>query len=162
MMNESEQKLFDALVRARLAADRLGPATDQVTETIAKIERALEEARFGVSGSIGLRSEAWEMDDETRSSEVQLAFRKEGKRWMLMIDSQNPYDDEHWQSTPLVNASRELRVLAVQKLPDLVDALANAAEARLAEVTDAQRRADDLLAALAADPVASAVKEKKP
>ncbi len=102
------------------------------------------------------------MDDETRSSEVQLAFRKEGKRWMLMIDSQNPYDDEHWQSTPLVNASRELRVLAVQKLPDLVDALANAAEARLAEVTDAQRRADDLLAALAADPVASAVKEKKP
>jgi len=141
MTDQGHNRLTEALARGRAAADQLNSATDQLTETIAKIERALEALRFGVEPSIEILREG---DQVTH-----LAFRKDGKRWMLRIDSAvNPMGCEDWQSIPLVNARRGLRVLAVNRLPDLIDAMVSAAEVRLEEVENSRRSAEVLLKTL--------------
>lgn len=65
-----------------------------------------------------------------------------------MIDSGPNDEPEHWSSIPLINASRELRVLAVDRLPELVEELVADAEKRIAEVEAKQATADALLATL--------------
>lgn len=151
MTDERASALSEALARGRKAADQLGSATDQLTETIARIERALEDLRFGVPASIEILSEHYADDGIEFEELAHLAFRKEGKRWALFIDSAtSPCSEEEWTSTPLVNASRELRLLAVEKMPTLIDAMVEASEKRLAAVSEGQKRADALLAALTA------------
>jgi hypothetical protein len=151
MTKEKTEGLSELLERGQKAAQRLAPATDKLTETIAQIERALTEQRFGSSASIELSSDT-EYDDDTGypiyMEFAALAFRKEGKTWRLMIDSGIAGEPDTWTSSPLINASRELRMLAVDRLPGLVAALVDDAEKRITEVEAKQATADALLATL--------------
>jgi len=150
MSEEKPQGLSRILERGHKAAQRLVPATDKLTETIAQIERSLSEQRLGSRASVLLSSQDILDDDENyRGTEItNLAFRKVGKVWRLMIDSGPDDAPEHWSSIPLINASRELRVLAVDRLPELVEELVADAEKRIAEVEAKQATADALLATL--------------
>lgn len=150
MSREKTQGLSEILERGQKAAQRLAPATDKLTETIAQIERSLTEQRLASRGSVMLSSEDVEDDEGNhRCTYVTcLAFRKEGKVWRLMIDSGSDEDPEVWKSIPLINASRELRMLAVDRLPELVERLVDNAEKRIAEVGAKQVTADALLATL--------------
>ena len=150
MSEEKTQGLSKILERGQRAAQRLAPATDKLTETIAQSERSLSEQRLGSRGSVLLSSQDILDDDENyRGTEItNLAFRKVGKVWRLMIDSGPNDEPEHWSSIPLINASRELRVLAVDRLPELVEELVADAEKRIAEVEAKQATADALLATL--------------
>lgn len=151
MTTEEAKRLSEALARAQKAAGNLKPATDQLTEKLAKIERALTDLRLGVTASIELKSEDVE-DDGGRhyGTEVTaLAFRREGKTWKLMIES-GMTEDEHWHSIPLLNASRELRLLAIDRMHVLVERLAEQTEAQVQEVELHRAKADALLAQLQA------------
>ena len=151
MSEEEADRLSAALSRARKAADNLGPTTDQLTETIAKIERALTEQRFGVTASVALKSEA-RVDEDGNDFGAELtllAFRKEGKNWKLMIESGVVGDEpDAWHSMPLLSASRELRLLAVDHMHELVDGLADRAEEQVEEVERRRAKAEALLAKL--------------
>ncbi len=164
MTDERVSELSEALARGRKAAERLGSATDQLTETIAKIERALEDLHFGVNASIELAEGRYEEDEDDPIFEptLRLSFRKTAKRWTLMVATATDPSDDEWTVSPLVNASREVRLLAVEKLPELIDAMVKEAEWRLKEVETAQQRADAVLGTLTevqapAKPVATAI-----
>lgn len=144
--------LVEALARGVRAAETLGAETDALTETLAQIERALDEMRLGVSAFVTLRTEEDEVDHPTIHSvttTTALSFVKEGKRWMLAIATTHDLDDE-WRFAPLVNASRELRLLAVEKLPELIEALMTEAERRFEEVRQGHEKARAILDALVA------------
>ena len=81
MSEEKTQGLSKILERGQRAAQRLAPATDKLTETIAQIERSLSEQRLGSRGSVLLSSQDILDDDENyRGTEItNLAFRKVGK-----------------------------------------------------------------------------------
>jgi hypothetical protein len=143
--------LSAALARGVNAAASLNTATDSLTETLGQVERALVELHLGVGASVTLRSEVIDLSDENRPpvfAETLLRFGKTGKRWTLtLVETLDGMpEDEH--ETPLVNASREDRILAVTKLPELVEALVLRAEERLAEVNAQREKAQEVLAAL--------------
>lgn len=164
-MNDSPdaERLSEALLRGQKAAEELGAATDQLTEALLQIERALAEQRLGVSASVRLQT-THGFDENSGDEEVDLddlSFRKEGKRWSLFIDSgpEHPCGPGDWHSIPLANASRELRLLAVEKLPELIDALVRNAESQLAEIHAGRAKALGVLETLKAT---RRSKEKKP
>lgn len=142
--------LSAALARGVDAAASLNTATDSLTETLGQIERALVELHLGVEASVELRREHIDVGNDhggTISEETHLRFGKSGKRWTLSLMSSHDLMNE-WHETPLVNASREDRLLAVTKLPELVEALVLRAEERLAEVNAQREKAQEVLAAL--------------
>lgn len=144
--------LLAALARGVDAAASLNTATDSLTETLGQVERALVELHLGVEASVELRRETIEVEDgklPDLHEETHLRFGKSGKRWSLSLMSSDDVTD-HWHETPLVNASREDRLLAVTKLPELVEALVLRAEERLAEVTAQREKAREVLDALVA------------
>ena len=144
--------LSAALARGVDAAASLNTATDSLTETLGQVERALVELHLGVEASVELRREDIDVGEDHGGpivEETRLRFGKSGKRWTLSVMRSHELMDD-WHETPLVNASREDRLLAVTKLPELVEALVLRAEERLAEVTAQREKAREVLDALVA------------
>lgn len=115
--------------------ETLATVTDGLTEEIALLEREVSELRLGVSESIPLGN---------KGPPLHLWFRKEGKVWRFMVVG------ETVNAIPLINASRELRLIAVDHLPELIAKLVDSSRSRVAVVqdkTDAVRALRDSLKA---------------
>jgi hypothetical protein len=91
----------DILDRAVRARDALNEATDRLNEALGRAERALVERYKGKAAAI-------EYD-----SKRALMFWRKGARWGLYVV------DEHGNSVPLLNASRDTRIETAALLPDL-------------------------------------------
>ena len=63
------------------------------------------------------------------SSGILAPFRKEGKTWRFVLVNGN-------NTTPLINASREARLMAVDHLPELIAKLAESSRSRVTRVHD--------------------------
>lgn len=109
----------------------LDSETDKLNELLAKAETAIGEMRMGVCARVPF-------------SGRELSWEKHGSQWMLMV-----YFDAV-QKTPLLKASRELRVSAVEHLDELVVALMKEVARQETEVRDAVLAADAFLARLEA------------
>lgn len=115
-MSDLASKLREAL----RDSEGLATATDELTEEIALLEREVSELRLGVSESV-LIGEV--------GSQYPLWFRKEGKTWrFVVVNGAN--------AIPLINASRELRLIAVDFLPELITKLVESSRSRVAHVRD--------------------------
>lgn len=115
-MTDLASKIQDAL----RDSGGLATATDELTEEIALLEREVSELRLGVSESVLIGDEG---------SRYPLWFRKEGKTWRFVLVNGN-------NTTLLVNASREARLMAVDHLPELIAKLAESSRSRVARVQD--------------------------
>jgi hypothetical protein len=123
----SPPSFADLLARARGIAPQLGSATDELNAALTRAEKAIASLRLGVTASVTL-SEQREEDAPYTRLEC-LTFGKDGAHWRLLIERGIEDEPETWTSTPLVNASREVRVLAADRLPELLEKLiANAEE----------------------------------
>lgn len=115
-MSDLANKLREAL----RDTEGLATATDELTEEIALLEREVSELRLGVSESIEIGNE---------NPPRHLWFRKEGKTWRFVVVNGT-------NSILLINASRELRLLAVDLLPSLIAKMVESSRARVTEVRD--------------------------
>jgi hypothetical protein len=116
-MSDLASKLHEAL----RDSEGLATATDELTEEIALLEREVSELRLGVSESVLIGDDV--------SSRCPLWFRKEGKTWrFVVVNGAN--------AIPLINASRELRLIAVDFLPELITKLVESSRSRVAHVRD--------------------------
>ncbi|HYO58054.1 hypothetical protein [Archangium sp.] len=128
------EELAGVLERARAIRPRLAKATDKLNQVIEEAEKALAALQLGVRGEVNL-----DFDEESgwyRS----LVFGKEDKVWRLLIETGDCVVGEIHSTTPLVNASREIRLQVIGKLPELVQKMMEAAEeeVRRVEATVAQ------------------------
>ena len=143
--------LMKLLERGRKAKERLAPATDKLTETIAHIERALAEQHLGVEARV-------EMDRETIYDDAGallgtsvdfVAFVRLKKSWRLVIESEIEGEGrDGCEQMPLINASRKLRLRSIDVMPLLISKLVEAAERAVAEVELKQAAAERILTSL--------------
>ncbi len=124
--------LEQALAQARAIAPALANATDTLNKRIVEAEDALKDLGLGVSTSITLFADEDGAGDD-------LCFMKWDKTWRLMVVDN---DNETWE--PLINASREARLRAVQLLPLLVEKLISDAQDELKKVEEATQLATHL------------------
>lgn len=115
-MSDLASKLREAL----RDSEGLATATDELTEEIALLEREVSELRLGVAESVLIGEEG---------SRCPLWFRKEGKVWRFVVVNGN-------NAIPLINASRTLRLLAVDHFPELITKLVESSRSRVTEVHD--------------------------
>lgn len=130
---------------------RLSMLTDQLNESLLNLERALTEARLGVSAEIVIVSpdEAFPRP-ALRIPPANLRFGKEDGAWRLTIV--HP-DGRH---EPITKGSKMHRIRAAQRVPELLEAIIDSAERQVTEFTEASK----LIQSLTAE-VTKAI-EKKP
>lgn len=121
--------LSDLLARGIKAARELGPATDNLTEELALIERELSELNLGVSASVSM------------GQGERLEFCKEGAIWRLVVEHKG-------SRNLLINSSRQHRIDAVPLLPALIGALVVETEKKLGEISTPLRKVASLRAFL--------------
>lgn len=139
--------LSDRLDEMRKAGGTLGAMTDELNAKLGKIEKAIARLRLGVSASIDIPA-------VSSSGEVPcLAFSKYGNAWQLVVE----FPDG--QVVPLLNASRELRLLAADHVAALVQELVKRTGEESLAVKLRLRKLDELIGVLddKDEPVAEAV-----
>lgn len=135
--NPPSAGLAEALARARALKPKLEGATDEMNRSIQEVEAALIALQLGVRASVTLVSDTNREFGWTWYRT--LVFGKDAKVWRLLIEEgrdDHPEDDVY---TPLVNASREVRLQATEHLPELVRELVKTAEAEIARVEEATK-----------------------
>jgi len=141
----SAKGLADALARAREVRPKLSEATDKLNAALVNAEQAIAALQLGVRASVtmysGPDSDPWYTN---------LVFGKDGKAWRLFVETGHDFHDGESDSTPLTNSSRELRLRAVQLLPELVHELIRAAEREIQRVEDGTSEICSLVATLTA------------
>lgn len=131
-MNDAEKEALAANLREGLAsAAQLASATEELTEVLEQVEDTLAELRLGVRASVPL------------TPDRVLSFERQSRMWRLVITGPG-------YETLLINASREVRMLAASRLNLLVAAMANEAAKMITEVRQAKGEAQEYLAALRA------------
>lgn len=115
---------------------QLGENLDRLNQALLEFEEALYIKGWGVSHSVEMTVEM--------TSRARLSYRKRGKQWGLFLEveaSETPI--QH-----IIEASAEMRLLAVAHLALLVKGLEKAREARIQESAAAIQTVTDLQKAL--------------
>lgn len=146
MVDAPADPLRESLQRARRVAPQLAAATDAVNDALECVEQALATLNLGVTASVNLDPNPSARDDWQQY----LRFGKDGSAWRLMLESgPDSGDAEDWSQSPLLSASKEVRVGAVERLPALVDKLVEVAEEQVGRFRAAASKAQALAAAIA-------------
>jgi hypothetical protein len=112
-------------------ASEFNAAMDELNAALAVAETALTDLHLGVSASVFIREGLF------------LTFKRTSTGWHLCID----HDDA--MSQMLLNCSRETRLRAVEKLPELYDELIKTAKIQIDEVREKTLQVDAFVAAIA-------------
>jgi hypothetical protein len=119
-----------AMISFRARAEKAKAELDANTEDMNQSIEGLEAALFGLG--LGVAASAT-LDDDGGWIQL-LRFQKEGKTWRLMVGSGDAHDDREFQYSPLVTASRWVRLKALEMVPELIEAL----------ITETERQAEQI------------------
>ena len=125
----------EALSRAVVGRNELNSVTDGLNKEILVAEEAMRSQLSGVTASVLLSSD--------EDGEVSLAYGKYGAEWRLLIEKTGPGGEGVADVVPLPNATRQVRVRAVEHLPALIKKMAAIIEADLSEVRSAKDKVAD-------------------
>lgn len=143
--NSVTPTLGASLARARQVGAKLASATDKLNASLSAIESELAAMGLGVTASVVMQKISY--DDRPWSFLKCLGFGKLNREWKLFYECGDDDGDE-WDSTPLLNASREIRLMAVDHLPALIDELVKTAEGEIAGVAAKATELEKLAAAV--------------
>jgi len=137
----------------------LNEASDQLSKQIAEIESALNEYKLGITAWVELKKEKelTEPAEDGARLEVtiveQLGYGKHKGKWGLLVTSYcEEFDGENSNESFLRDAPRETRLAAVDKLPELLKALAQEGAKVTEEATKKAAQAKEIAAALSKKP----------
>jgi hypothetical protein len=117
--------------KARVTAAKLAEKSNELNDVLLKAQDAIAALRLGVSASVLMHIE------ETNAAETYLSFERYEGKWSLTILEGHPAFEE-WSTTPLLKASRRLRMEASKLLPALVDKLMEQTEKEIGEVDESK------------------------
>jgi hypothetical protein len=136
-VSDRAKRLADSLIRAREASSHLEQETEGVNGVITRAESMLANLRMGVAASVKL----W---DDGNGHFTYIGFGKVDKVWRLTIETGWEGDDEI-DVSPLANASRQIRLEALDLLPDLVNELIKESEREVVNVAKKRASAEQFL-----------------
>lgn len=127
----------------------LNSISDDLNDAIDRAESALARLGIGIDARVQLTRDP--VDYGGYWYEM-LALTKYKGEWRLLLESgADGMDAREWREKPLGQASRHLRVLALQKLPELHGKIAAAAGERLTEIQSVLEVTDAFLDVLEED-----------
>lgn len=138
-------KKIPAAEQARVLRPRLAAATDALNKKIADFENALATLKLGVKASLAFER------DEFDSAGRDLLFQKWGKDWRLVVRTFDEAVDKQDYDL-LENMRRETRLAAVERFPELLDALILAGEAEVERINTSANSIERLIAEIGTKP----------
>lgn len=127
--------LAEALSRARVLSAEMSSATDELNASLGEVEKAIADLKLGVTTQVLMK------DDFPWSAH--LSFGKEQQVWRLLYLT-GVEGDDGWKTTLLVNASRAVRLDAVDFLAPLVDQLVKTASSEVENIRTKTKAVKDL------------------
>jgi hypothetical protein len=149
-------------------ARKLNANTDALNQSLEEIQNKLNALGLGIEVWLGQSLHQSDMDDVLDEREVptgereyyadELGYGRHGDKWALLVRNRRtviaPADDPRdpdvrtvfgpTDQQPLLNASRKLRIAAVDLIPALVEGLKAAAASALASIEKAKKLADTI------------------
>lgn len=131
------------------ASQTLNEASNKLTEQIKQIEESLGSYNLGIVTWVDLRKTTEEIDPSVPQIHrvERLGYSKRNGKWALYASSsvEEFEDDESWL---LRDAPRDLRILAVDAIPRLLEAMVAKAKELTVEVTSKTERAKTIAQSL--------------
>jgi hypothetical protein len=121
---EAASKIQANLKQLETSAHALNKLSDQLTQKVAEIEGTINSLNLGVTTNV--RIESWSNEEGTSTSLWRLAYGKESGKWGFVIEHISEdlnYGHEEYSSWPFKDSPREQRINAVDKIPQLLEAL---------------------------------------
>jgi hypothetical protein len=115
------------LKKACAAAALLAQKSDELNRILLDAEEVLASLKLGVIARQVLDEE------DASGNETALVFQRWGGKWCLTIEHANEFTGET-NTVELPKVSRELRIEAARRLPDLLDRLLEGADSELGVV----------------------------
>jgi len=147
-------KIDSTLKKLASVSQSLNQASDLVTARIGEVESALREYKLGVEAWVDIRrwydegqftDGSWYRLGRTR----RLAYGKKDGKWGLLTYIIAEESDEYEEFAFLREAPRDLRLNAIDKLPELLDALVEKAVQTAQEASRKAEKAGHIAAGLA-------------
>jgi len=132
------------------SAAALNAASDQLSKPIADLDAAIKNLNLGVSCWVRIGS--WGDEDSSWEGVNQLGYQKIAGRWGIAVstyttDGGEPENRESWL---LGEAPRQLRLKALDHIPELLEALVKETEKTTKQIQSKVAQARELAAALTA------------
>lgn len=145
-----------SLKQLSVLSKSLNEASDELSKHISGIESALNQFKLGiwawVRQPILTETELSEPDDKGQRYEFDyhydLGYGKHNGKWGLLVSHYWEGDDEDQKVVFLRDASREVRLKAMDRIPDLLDVLAKEMSVVTQETSKKASEAKELAAAL--------------
>ena len=145
-----------ALKQLTSLSKNLNEASDELSRQIATVESALNALNLGtwawVYEPTMTEAELSEPDAKGQRYELNyvhtLGYGKHKGKWGLLVSSCWDYDDENAEITPLRDAPREVRLKAIDKIPELLEALVKEVAALTEEASKKASQARELASAI--------------
>jgi len=149
----SSTNVSSLLKQLSSASQTLSAASNKLTEQIKEIEVSLASYNLGVVTWVELRRTREELDPSVAYVDRvdSLGYSKKHGKWGLYVSS-SIEEVEHYEWWLLRDAPRELRILAVDAIPKLLEAMVVKAKELATEVAGKTDRAKALAHSLRAKP----------
>jgi hypothetical protein len=149
-------KVETSLKQLSLLSKSLNEASDELSKQISAIESALNQFKLGiwawVREPVLTESELSDPDEKGMRFELnyhyQLGYGKHNGKWGLLVSYFWEANEEDAEIEFLRDASREIRMKAMDKIPDLLDILSKEMSALTQEASKKASEAKELAAAL--------------
>jgi hypothetical protein len=142
----SVQSSFQELAAA---ATRLNKVSDQLGKAVASLDAALAKLNLGVTTWVAY--DKWS-DEEGRSYGLtRVGYAKIGSKWGIAIRSVEGdafHGDEEHAEWLFNDAARDLRLRAIEHIPDLIQELIEQVNATSSQVSEKVKVAEDLAVAI--------------
>ncbi len=147
-------KIQSTLKKLASVSQSLNQASDQVTSRIAEVEASLREYKLGVEAWVDL----WQWEDTCSDTDgkhlmmlgrtQRLGYGKKDGKWGLLtyIDAEES-DDRH-EFAFVREAPRDVRLAAIDKLPDLLEEVVRKAVETSEKATKQAEKAKQIVAGL--------------
>jgi len=142
-------KVQAAYQQLSAAAITLNSASDELGKSVAALDAALKRLNLGITAWVTV--DDYDCPDPFYRAD-QVGYDKIGGKWGIGLRtiSGNYTDPEHESSQEWLfnDASRSLRVAAVEKIPELIEELTKAADATTKKINEKLKQAKELAAAI--------------
>lgn len=124
--------LAERLTRAREAGKKTKAELDNLNEALSSLQNKFAALNLGVAAYVPLETDE---EDEKYDASRSLGFERHGTEWMFTVTWQQPSSAP--QTTPLLKASKALRMECAYRMNDLLDMLILRTEREAEEVRHA-------------------------
>ncbi|SRR5713101_6342931 len=129
------------------AAKTLNELSDTLTTQVGQIETIVNALNLGVRASVQVETLSLSEDRMCRQW-LQLGYGKSGNKWGFIVeelfrDLNNP-DRDDYDGWPFKEAPREFRIKAVDKIPELLEALVKKSAEVASDITKRVEYAKDI------------------